>query len=131
MMIVVSIVFSFVSLAFRLAFRLALFRMSYRIAPGRLVSVTIPSVIDVHDGVGPPIGMKAFVIVEAPEADVVAPNPDMVRSKVDIRAAHETDKFDAVPDITIRDEDYGGIGRYDNRRRLCLSGTRQRLDYLR
>lgn len=97
------------------------------VTAGSLMSVTVPSVIDVHDGMGAPIGVEAFVIVEASEPDIVAPNPDMVRPEIDIRAAHEADKFDAVPNIVIRDEDYAGI-RHNNRRRCWSDYDRRRRD---
>jgi len=71
--------------------------------------------------------MEAFVVVEAPEPDRIARYPDIAGSQVDITAAHETDKFDAVPDVSIRDEDYDRIGCYNNRRRSNDDGRRRRL----
>lgn len=116
-------VFSIVPPAFLLSFRL-----SGRIASGRLMSVNVPSKIHVDGGVSSPIGMDSLVIVETPKADIVAPNPHVARSKIDIRAANKADKLHTVPNIRIRDEDYSGVGRYNNRARRWSDYHRRRRD---
>jgi hypothetical protein len=81
---------------------------------GRLVSITVPSIIDIHCRVHAPIGMDAFIIVEMRDPNLVACNPDIAGTQIDISAADETDEFETVPDIRIRDE-YDGRGLHDNR----------------
>lgn len=111
MTIVSMIVFSIIS-----SLVWPVLRYSPLIVAGRLMSETVPAIIHVDCGVRSPIGMKAFVIVEAAEPDLIAGNPDVAGSQIDIAAADETDEFDAVPNIRIRNEDYG-FGRHNNRGR--------------
>ena len=117
----------FVSLAFGV---FGVFGSSFRLSHVTsrcLVSEAIPSEIHVDCGVRTPIGMEAFVFVETRHSNVVARNPDVAGSQVDIPATHETNVFNAVPNVTVRDEDYSGFGRYDNG---CWSndyGRRRRL----
>jgi hypothetical protein len=93
------------------------------IAAGRLVSVKVPSIIHIHDSMGPPIGMEAFVIVEAPETDRIAGDPNIAWPQIHIRATDDTDEFDAVPNVRVRNEDYR-FGRNDDGRWCDHHGRR-------
>ena len=68
-----------------------------------------------------PVRMNTFVIVEARQPHLITGNPDMGRSQIEIRAADETDKFKAVPNVRIRNEHYG-FGLHNDRGRRWHRG---------
>ena len=91
-----------------------------------VMSVSVVAIEFVADGMVAPVGMTPFPIVEARRAASIQGQPDVVGSQIIILATNNADKFDAVPDISIRNADFHRNGRSGN----CYHGCRQ-LDFHR
>ena len=80
------------------------------VASWGLMSETVPAIVVIADGqTHPPINVDTLPIVEAGHPIRFASNPHVAWAEIKTGIAHISDKFEAVPDIIIRDfHDYRG-----------------------
>ena len=69
-------------------------------------AVGIISETNIASGVASPIRMVSFPSVETLQPDWITGQPNITGSQVKIRAANDTDEFDTVPDVAVRNLDY-------------------------
>ena len=74
----------------------------------RNMSVGIVSETIIANGVVSPIRMVSFPSMETLQPDWITGQPDIAGSQIEIRATNDPDEFDTVPDVTVRNLDYGG-----------------------
>jgi hypothetical protein len=87
-----------------------------------VMTMGVRAEIHVDGGMGAPIRMSPFPIVKSREPIRVAIDPDVAGSEIIICAANNADKFDSVPDISIRNAHfhrYCGRWCHDYYRRRC------------
>ncbi len=79
-----------------------------------ILMVLIVTIFFIHGGMGAPIGMPSFPVMEMAQPDRIHHHPYITGSKVIILVTHHANVFGPIPDITIRNHShrYGGCGRY-------------------
>jgi hypothetical protein len=80
----------------------------------RVMSVSIVTVLHIDGGMVAPVGMNSFPVMKARHANRIERQPDVAGSQIEICTADDTDIFDAVPDISIRNTYF---------HRYCRSGN--------
>ena len=86
------------------------------VMPWLNVSIAIGSEPVIANGVGSPIGMASFPSMETIQAEGVTDQPDIACSQIEILVANETDVFDTIPGVTVRN--HGGRLHHQRRRHI-------------
>ena len=74
--------------------------------PRMHVAVRIQTIIHVRRGMCAPIGMALFPFMETYQPDGIAREPVATGAQIEIIRTDDTDEFDAIPDISVRNR-YG------------------------
>ena len=69
------------------------------------MSVCISSETVIANCVVSPISMESFPVMETRQSVWSTGQPDITGSQIEIRATNDADKFNAVPDVTVRNLD--------------------------
>jgi hypothetical protein len=80
-------------------FVLLLYRL---VMPWLNMSIAIGSETIIANGVAAPIRMASFPSMETLQPEWFTDQPDIARSQIEILVTNETDVFDTIPDVTVR-----------------------------
>ena len=82
--------------------------------PWLVMSMAVGSVTIIANGVGLPVSMLSFPSMETLQPEWFTDQPDIAGAQIEILATHETDIFDTIPGVIVRNH-YRFHGRHHHR----------------